>query len=165
MTTTAQAARPRGATRRLSPRFLRDLHLYFAVFFSPVIFFFALTGVVQVLGLHEASRDGTYKPAPFVEKLSQVHIHQRFAEPPRRAAPKADKAAVQAAPPAAAKAPARPKSPGVQLVKWFFAAAGFGLMASAALGIWIGVTQSRQRRLAWGLVAAGALIPVALLVL
>lgn len=167
MTATAQAARPRAPARRLSPRLLRDLHLYLAVFFAPAIIFFAVTGAVQVLGLHEASRDGgTYKPSPLIEKLAQVHIHQRYAEPPRRRAPPATAAAHlrPAAAPAAQEARSGPTL-SVQLVKWFFALTAAGLTLSASLGIWIAVTQSRRRALCWALLGLGAFIPIALLAL
>ncbi|MFC3070616.1 hypothetical protein [Phenylobacterium soli] len=173
MTATAQAARNRAPARRINPRLLRDLHLYLAVLFAPAIIFFAVTGAVQVLGLHEASRDGGgYKPAPLVEKLAQVHIHQRFAEPPRRnaarpaAGPGAPGAPTATAAPQAqpaAQAARRGPSLGTRLVKWFFAASAVGLTLSGLLGVWIAVTQSRQRKLAWALLAIGAVIPLAFL--
>jgi hypothetical protein len=37
------------------------------------------------------------------------------------------------------------------------------LVLSTVLGLWMGLTQTRQKRLAWMLVLAGALIPVGLL--
>lgn len=153
------AARP---FRRAAPPLrmqLRQLHLYLGVFFAPCILFFALTGAVQVLGLHEASRDGGYRPPPVVEKLSEVHIHQRYQarrKPPAPAAGQAARPKPQPAPPAASSRP--------ELAKWFFLATAGGLVASSLLGIWMAVAQSRQRRLAWVLLAAGCALP-ALLVL
>lgn len=165
MTQTAQAQRAR--FRGPSPRALRQLHLWVAVFSAPSIIFFAATGTIQVLGLHEASRDGTYRPAPIVEKLSQVHIHQRFAEPPRPPAPRAQGARTgrsdgAATRPAADGQPNRRRGPslGTQLAKWFFAAAAIGLVTSSLLGVWIATTQSRDKRLAWILLAIGAVVPV-----
>jgi len=39
------------------------------------------------------------------------------------------------------------------------------LVLSTALGLWMGLTQTRQKRLGWMLLLAGALIPVGLLLL
>lgn len=168
MTVTARAARSRTPARRLNPRLLRDLHLYLAVFFAPAIIFFAMTGVVQELGLHEASRDGSFRPAPIVEKLAQVHIHQRFAAPPRRSG--GPSAATAAARPAAAAQPRQEAarqgpSPATTLTKWFFALSAVGLTLTSLLGVWIALTQSRHRILCWALLGLGGVIPILLLAL
>jgi hypothetical protein len=143
-------------------RLLRDLHLYLGVFFAPLILFFATTGAIQVLGLHEASRDGRYTPPPVVEKLSEVHIHQRYAAKPKRPEPAG--AAARPRPAARPAAPA-PPAPGRQLVKWLFVACAAGLGASALLGLWMGFTQGLRRRTALVLALAGAALPVLLLAL
>ena len=170
MTTAAQE--PRARSRGLSPRALRQLHLSLAVFSAPSIIFFAATGAIQVLGLHEASRDGIYRPAPIVEKLSQVHIHQRFAEPPRRPEPALARAkasgaeAPPARPPAGQPAATRRGPPlATRFAKWFFATAAGSLVASALLGVWIATTQVRERRLVWILLGLGALVPLLALAL
>lgn len=163
MTETA-VPRPRRSGAMPMRLALRQLHLYLGVFFAPCILFFALSGAVQVLGLHEASKGGGgYKPAPVVEKLSEVHIHQRYAAK-RKPSPPASAAAAPR--PAAAPAPP-PKPPALSttLTKWFFVATASGLAISALLGIWMAVTQSRRRGLAWALLIAGALAPVLLLTL
>lgn len=159
---------PAGKVRGLiTPRLLRDLHTYLAVFFAPTILFFALTGGIQVFGLHEGQEDG-YTPPAVVEKLSQVHIHMRYALKPRR--PEPVKAAVSEAPKVAqpslamAEAPAKPKAKKAPSLatKVFFGAAALGLTFASLLGLWIGLTQGRLRKLSAILAALGAALPIAL---
>jgi hypothetical protein len=138
------------------PRLLRQVHLWLGVFFAPAILFFAVTGGLQELKLHEAH--GDYTPAPIVEKLGQVHIHQQFAQRPQRRS----EGAVPAAAPRAA--PPAPKA-SVTASRWFFTAVAAGLVATTLLGLWIGVVQARQKRLALILLGAGSLLPVVLLAL
>lgn len=164
-------ARTRRAGARgswVTPRLIRELHFYLGVFFAPAVLFFALTGGVQLLGWHEANRAGTYTPPAVVVRLSQVHIHQRFAFPPSRGKPPTAAGARtpgnDGTPAASRAAPGRtPPRLGTTLGKWFFVATAVGLSLSAVLGAWMGVTQSRRKRFAWGLLAAGALLPVLLL--
>lgn len=120
-------------------RLVRQLHNWVALFVAPSLIFFALTGMVQLFGLHEA--EGGYKPLPVIEKLGQVHIHQKYALRPvrRPAAAPAQPAAPAAAPPAEA-API-----GLTLVKWTFLLMSAGMAASGVLGIWLAVSNSRQR--------------------
>ena len=151
----------------LTPRLLRDLHTYLAVFFAPTILFFALTGSLQVFGLHEGHDNG-YTPPAFVEKLSQVHIHMRYEMKPRR--PEPAKLAASQAPkiadvaPVKAPEPAKPKAkrgPSVA-TKAFFGAAAIGLTLASLLGLWIGLTQGRLRKVSAILAALGAALPIAL---
>jgi hypothetical protein len=149
-------------------RLVREAHLYMGVLFAPTIIFFALTGALQLFGLHEDSRDGSYTPVPVIERLGQVHIHQRFADKPGRPdAPRPPQAAAPA-PEAAPAAPDEPRAappkqhPGA---KWFFLATALGLTVTALLGVWMGLTHLRQRNLAWGLLGLGILAPVLLLII
>lgn len=147
-------------------RFLRKVHLYLGVFFAPAILLFALTGALQVYGLHEAG-DGGYRPAPVVEKLAQVHIHQRFALKPKRPEPaaKAPGAQAAAARPAAAPQGERRADPALALLKAMFFATAIGLAASAVIGVWISLLAPRGRGLILGLLAAGTVLPALLLAL
>ena len=166
MTSAPQVTRPRRVLGSVSPRLLRDVHLYVGVLFAPTILFFATTGAIQVLGLHEANRESGYKPAAMIEKLSEVHIHQRFAAPPRKPAPRSA-APISTAPPVYRKSPFAPKrtSLGTTLAKWFFALAATGLTLSTLLGLWIALRRSPRGGLAWALLAAGAVIPVLMILL
>ena len=146
---------------------IRRWHSYIGLFIAPSVLFLALTGAVQIFSLHEAH--GRYQPPAILEKLSSVHKDQVFAlghhhEPP-------DSAADSPQPEGAATTSAAPEgdddNPGLSTLalKIFFLLVALSLALSTALGLWIGITQIRQKRVAWILVAAGALIPTALLLL
>lgn len=143
-------------------RFIRQLHFWVAVFVAPSLMLFALTGMLQLFKLHEA--EGGYRPLPVIEKLGQVHIHQTYALRPVRARPP------QAAAPLAA-APARPEPEeqgaplGETLVRWTFLVMSVGMAVSAVLGVWMALSNSRQRRLTLILLAAGTVLPVVVLAL
>jgi len=150
--------------RAVRLKFIRQLHFWVAVFVAPSLLLFAVTGSLQLFGLHEA--EGGYRPAPVIEKLGQVHIHQKFALRPVRARPP------QAAAPAAAKpAPARaePEEEGAPLgetlVKWTFLAMAVGMALSSILGIWMALSNTRQRPIALTLLAAGTVLPILVLAL
>jgi hypothetical protein len=150
--------------RAVRLRFIRQLHFWVAVFVAPSLLLFAVTGMLQLFKLHEA--EGGYRPLPVIEKLGQVHIHQQFALRPVRARPP------QAAAPAAAQpAPARaePEEEGAPLgetlVKWTFLVMGAGMTLSSILGIWMALSNTRQRPIALALLAAGTVLPILVLAL
>jgi hypothetical protein len=60
----------------------RKVHLYFGLFISPALLFFAFTGAYQTLGLHEAASN--YKPPAFLASLAQLHKKQTYLLPARR---------------------------------------------------------------------------------
>lgn len=146
----------------LTPRTLRDLHLYLAVFFAPSILFFAITGALQLFGLHE-SRGGSYSPPPVVEKLAQVHIHQRYALKPVRPRPAAAPTPAPAA--KSAEPAAEAKQSSTLAIQIFFFAAGAGLALASLLGLWIGLTQGRLRKVSLVLTVLGAAAPIILVAL
>ncbi len=143
-----------------TPRTLRDLHLYLAVFFAPSILFFALTGALQLFGLHE-SHGSDYRPPSVIEKLSQVHIHQRYALKPTRPRP------ATAAKPAEKGAPAKTeaKEPSTLAIQVFFLGTALGLALASLLGLWIGLTQGRLRKVSAVLAALGTVLPILLVAL
>ena len=59
-------------------RSLRKWHQYIGLFFGPAIFFFALSGFLQVAGFHESHPGSTYQPAGWIVALSSLHQHQRL---------------------------------------------------------------------------------------
>ena len=152
----------------LTPRTLRDLHLYLAVFFAPSILFFALTGALQLFGLHE-SQGADYRPPSVIEKLGEVHIHQRYELKPSRPRPAtAAKSAESpaAAPAAKAAAPrAEEKASSTLAIQIFFLGTALGLTLAAALGLWIGLTQGRLRKVSAVLAGLGTVLPIILLAL
>lgn len=153
---------------------LRRVHLWLGVFFAPTILLFSITGLIQVTGFHEAQRGSDYRPPDLIVRLSQAHIHQRFAPPPERpgrARPARAEAAHDAdehhdgaeAPRARATPPADP--PQRTALKAFFLLTALALTLSTLLGLWIAFTQPRGRRTSLILLLIGTLIPVVLLAL
>jgi uncharacterized iron-regulated membrane protein len=147
---------------------LRRWHMYIGLLSAPSLIFMCLTGGVQLFSLHEAHDD--YHPYAWVEKLSSVHKDQVLEHHHEH------KHGDEPAPPDA-KAAAEPPdedhdhdhdestSVGTWALKVFFLLVSLGLTASASLGIWIALTQSRQRKLCWVLLACGTLLPILFLVL
>ena len=63
----------------------RVTHLYFGVFITPALLFFAFTGAIQSFGLHETNRDHpNYKPAHWITVLAQIHKKQTDVLPSRK---------------------------------------------------------------------------------
>jgi hypothetical protein len=50
-------------------------------------------------------------------------------------------------------------------LKWLFLSVAVGLMASTLLGLWLAIAFNRRKTVVLGLVAAGVVLPVLLLVL
>lgn len=144
---------------------IRRWHTYIGLFVAPSVLFFALTGAVQIYSLHEAH--GSYHPPAIIEKLSSVHKDQVFAHGHHHDAPAPDGPAQ--APGAGAVAAASDDEdkvgPSTLALKAFFLLVALCLALSTAFGLWMGLTQTRPRRLAWTLVLAGTLIPAVLLLL
>jgi hypothetical protein len=145
---------------------IRRWHSYIGLFIAPSVLFFALTGAVQLYSLHEAH--GGYHPPATLEKLSSVHKDQVFAPSHHHAAPPPDSGSQgsdrsTAAAPVAADEDDDKVGPSTLALKAFFLVVALSLVLSSAFGLWMGLTQTRPRRLAWLLVLAGTLIPVALL--
>jgi hypothetical protein len=156
---------------------LRRWHMYIALTCAPTLIFMSLTGALQVFSLHEAH--GDYHPYTWVEKLSSVHKDQALAkhhahdhdqdhdqgeEPaPAGAQPVGAKAA--AASPEADHEHEEATGVGTVALKVFFLLVALGLTTSASFGIWIALTQSRQRKLCWVLLGTGTALPILFLVL
>jgi hypothetical protein len=146
---------------------IRRWHSYIGLFMAPIVLFFALTGAAQLFSLHEAH--GNYQPPTVLEKLSSVHKDQVFAlghhhEPVE---PKADSRKSEAG--TASRAASEDEGDNTKLatiaLKALFLLVALCLVLSTALGLWMGLTQTRQKRLGWMLVVAGALMPVGLLLM
>jgi hypothetical protein len=144
---------------------LRRWHAYIGLFIAPSVLFFAITGALQIFSLHEAH--GNYHPAVLIEKLAAVHKDQVF-EQPRERAPPAEEEPAAANRPGGAAAPDDDDdkvSTATLALKWFFLLMAVCLIVSTSIGIWMGITQIRAKRLAWSILCAGALIPLVLLAL
>jgi hypothetical protein len=156
----------------------RLTHMYFGVFITPAILFFAFTGVLQTFGLHEREPGEKYKPAQWIVTLAQIHKHQTAELPKRKPAV----AATPAAPPAEAHAVApepapRPASKAKKgddddddkadfktaPMKIFFAIVCLGLFVSTATGLYMSYNFLRNKALVTATLLAGIVIPPLLL--
>jgi hypothetical protein len=154
-------------------RFTRQLHLYLGTFFAPSIIFFAISGGMMALELHEGA---TAKK--WISELSEVHRHQRFPgpwTPPASAQPanaSVSPAPTQTAQPApaaqaaatpAAQPPRPPRKPRSKSFKVFSSVMAAGLILSSIVGIVMAFQLQRSRAMTTGLLAAGTLVPIVLL--
>jgi hypothetical protein len=145
---------------------LRRWHTYIGLMCAPSLIFMCLTGALQLFSLHEA-HDG-YHPYAWVEKLSSVHkdqVLERHHEHKHEDEPAPANAKLAAEPADADHDHDESTSVGTLALKGFFLLVSLGLTASASLGIWIALTQSRQRNLCWVLLGSGAVLPILFLVL
>jgi hypothetical protein len=155
---------------------IRRWHTYIGLLCAPTLIFMCLTGAVQLFSLHEAH--GDYHPYAWVEKLSSVHKdqvlehhheHNHEAEPaPAEAKPDAQPDAKPAAEPADADHDHdhdESTSVGTLALKVLFLLVSLGLTTSASFGVWIALTQSRQRKLCWVLLGTGTVLPIVFLLL
>jgi hypothetical protein len=150
----------------------RQWHLYLGTLFAPSIIFFALTGALQLFGLHEGHPGETYQPPVWVQKLSSIHKDQIVSE---RRGPPPGLAEEQKRPPESDDAHQSPHQEGGPLneehgpnklslaLKCFFLATAVGLVFSTLLGIYMAFKFNRSRALVWGLLLLGTAIPGALI--
>jgi hypothetical protein len=114
-----------------------------------------LTGATQLFNFHEAH--GNYHPPASVEKLSSVHKDQVYALGHHDAPPEPEGGAQEPGGGTTHRAGVEDDGDMPQLstlaLKIFFLLVG----PVTALGLWMGLTQTRQKRLAWMLALPGAL--------
>ena len=162
--TLANTARPKNLANLLKQ--VRRIHLYLGTFFAPAIIFFAFSGALQLFGLHESRPGSSYKPPAWVEKLAQVHKHQTIAAPPKKprsVARETESAGKQRA--LRIEEPPPHDSPATSGLKWFFLFMSAGLIVTTLLGIYMSFKYNRNHRIVWGLLVAGTVLPIALLIL
>jgi len=141
---------------------IRQLHSYIGAFIAPLVLFLAFTGSLQVFSLHEAH--GGYTPPPLLVRLSRVHKDQLAALPPARPDGEARTRRGHAHAPAASPTP-RTTPWAAMALKCLFLVVAVGLTISTLLGLWMAFTYSRRKGLILGLLVAGAVLPVLLLML
>lgn len=140
---------------------IRRIHGWLGVLFAPSIILFALTGALQMFGLHETERGET---PGVVAELAMVHTHQtttipqRPARPPQPEAARAEAARAEAPRPAPAQ-----QRPTTLPLKIFFLLMALALTASSVLGVWIAFVSKRDQKLHIGLFVAGVVLPILLL--
>ena len=151
---------------------IRLTHHYIGVFFAPTILFFAITGSLQMFGLHETSRGSSYVPPAILVHLSQLHKKGTLYLPSRKAAPsapaKADGPKVDAPKPDVPKPPPpTPASPAPNPLpmKVFFAATALALVISTFTGLFMSWKYARRKAVVVGVLLAGIACPLLLLLL
>lgn len=135
-------------------KLFRQIHLYFGIFISPAILFFAITGALQTFSLHETTRGSDYKPPVWLMKLGQLHKKSTLVLPVSRpqppAAAKVDGPVKSLDPQAktqdslrtgvgsTSKSPAADRKPKNHLpMKIFFSVVSIGLVSSTFTGIYM----------------------------
>ncbi|RZU43678.1 PepSY domain-containing protein [Edaphobacter modestus] len=142
---------------------VRLIHLYLGVFIAPAIVFFAFTGALQTLSLHESSKGSTYKPAHWIIVLAQLHKKQTTERPASKVQqPATSSLASKAGGPertgSSEKGPAHhPLS-----LKIFFLVVSVGLFASTATGLYMSYKYCRRKVLLAIVFIAGIVVPICL---
>ena len=148
-------------------KLLRQIHLYFGVFISPAILFFAITGALQTFSLHETTRGSDYKPPTWIVKLGQLHKKQTLVLPVRKPQPPAATKTQDAPKPADASTSKQPtpdaKPKNLLPMKLFFLLVSIGLVTSTFTGIYIAYKFNRSKSWVTGLLVAGIAFPLLLL--
>jgi hypothetical protein len=118
---------------------IRQIHFYLGVFFAPLVILFALSGALQTFRLQESPKGSAYIPPAWIVKLADIHKDQR----------------------AAHEAGSRPSA----TLKWFVVLMAVGLISTSLLGIYMAFKYNRDKRLVFGLIILGFVIPFVLLYL
>jgi uncharacterized iron-regulated membrane protein len=151
-------------------KFIRQTHLYIGVFIAPAILFFALTGALQTLSLHEASQGSSYKAPGWIVKLATLHKKQTTAVPVRKAPSAANAPVLKPKEEAASNAAPTPPLTRWPTHQWrthagmklFFLLMAFGLFWSTVSGITMAYKYNRNKLVVTGLLVAGVVVPLAL---
>jgi hypothetical protein len=141
---------------------IRTWHTYLGILIAPSVLFFALTGSLQIFSLHEAH--DTYVPPQVLEKLASVHKDQVFALKAHDDDHHHDEDAADehgANPPEHEEEPALATT----LLTYFFLLVATALCVSTLLGLWLGLTHIRHKRVGWWLLAVGIIVPASLAIL
>jgi hypothetical protein len=160
-------------------KFVRLTHRYLGVFIAPSLLFFALTGALQTLSLHEGSQGSSYKAPGWIATLAQIHKNQTDKIPVRKpkpdAAPGADKprgdkpdaAKLPSGPPAAPPAAPTALPTGKWKMHWpmkaFFVLVALSLFLSTLSGIYMALKYGGSKVVVWALLLAGVVVPLVLL--
>lgn len=155
-------------TSASSLKAVRQVHNFVGLFFAPTILFFAITGGLQMFGLHETSRGSSYIPPAILVHLAQLHKKGTTYLPPRKAAPsKTDGMKPDSSKPDTLKSPPATSKPGPNPLpmKIFFALTALALLTSTCTGIVMGWKYARRKASVLLVLVAGVLAPLALLLL
>lgn len=153
-------------TLATSLKSIRFLHRYLGLFFAPTILFFAITGGLQMFGLHETARGSFYVPPNILVHLSQLHKKGTLYLPPRKVAPpvsaKSDGAKLDSPKLEAPRPMQAPPPPNSLPMKIFFAATALALAVSTGTGLIMSWKYARRKSTVLLTLAAGVIIPAIL---
>ncbi|HEX4165831.1 MAG TPA: hypothetical protein VHZ55_10195 [Bryobacteraceae bacterium] len=152
---------PRKPAKTFARR-IRDLHLYLGTFFAPAILFFAFTGSLQTFGLHEHHDGQAYQPPAWIVRLARIHKDQTKELPPPRPEP-GDRPREQRRPPAGRPAAQQGDRTATTVMKWFVLLMAVGLATTTLLGIYMAYAFTQNKRVTSILLAAGVVLPLAIL--
>jgi hypothetical protein len=151
------------STSHATLKLFRKIHLYFGLFISPMLLFFAFTGALQTFSLHETTQGSSYKPPAWAVTLGQIHKKQTSIVPVRKQrpadVPKPPKGDAAPTPKPVDAPPQKSHLP----LKIFFLIVSIGLFTSTLTGIYMAYKYNQSKLLVTGLLLAGAIIPVLLL--
>lgn len=134
---------------------LKVVHRYLGLFFAPAIIFFALSGAMQTLGLHNVTQGSSYLTARWIVQMAQIHKKQTLAIPStKRKTSENDSGGV---PDNFAKKRTTDAKRALKLFVVFMSAA---LMITTFLGIIMASMYGGDRRIAALVLVAGILFPV-----
>ena len=117
---------------------IRKLHLYLGVLFAPLLVFFAFTGALQSLGLHESGK-GDPPPPAWIAHAAAIHKDAHFGV-------------------GRGIAPSHP-------FQFFVLAMAAGLIFTSSLGVYMAFAYKNDKRIIIALLATGVLLPVIALAL
>jgi hypothetical protein len=156
-------------------KYIRLIHLYFGVFITPALIFFAFTGALQTFSLHETTRGSSYKPPAWAVTLGQIHKKQTPIVAPKKPQPteassahsdNPDKPHKSEAKPADTTTPEPPAPKHNPLpLKIFFLIVSIGLFTSTLTGLYMSYKFIRNKALITALLLAGIIIPVAMVLI
>jgi hypothetical protein len=127
------------------------MHLYLGLFFAPTILFFAITGGLQMFGLHETARGSSYVPPNILVHLSQLHkkgtlyLSPRKVPPPTPNSAESDGAKLDGPKLETPKPTQAPPPPNSLPMKIFFAATALALAVSTCTGLIMGWKYARRK--------------------
>jgi len=155
-------------TSATSLKAIRLTHLYSGVFLAPAILFFAITGGLQMFGLHETSRGSSYVPPAILVHLAQLHKKGTLTVPVRKQpsqpapAPKLEAPRPDPRPDTPRPEPSKPAHNPLPM-KIFFAITALGLVVSTLSGLIMSWKYARRKSLVTATFLAGIVIPLLLL--
>ena len=141
----------------------RQWHLWLGVLFAPSIIFFALSGALQLFGLHEGHPGEAYQPPKWIQKVGEIHKDQSLADrhgpPPGAGGERQRPARTDEGPKNERRGPGK----ATYALKWFFLATALGLTWTTLLGVYMAFKYNRSRTVVWGLLFLGTAIPLVII--